>query len=284
MALQHELTGRGVQVLILNLSTVADHDLTIIPGGHVEVDGERIDNRWSVWWRRVGAVPDHPRMSELESRLRREEIEELVLGGLLAACPRWIDDPHQMAHAEHKLVQLATADQLNVPVPRTIATNRPAAARALATGGVVAKAASAGTGLAPFADRFDAADLDLLPVAPTLLQRRIDAIADLRVAVVADDCWIWRRERATDDVLDWRAADPAGEQFAPYTDTSVAQAAAQITARLGLSVSVQDWLVGRDGERWFLEANPAGQWLFLDGADQLVTPALADHLARGRSR
>ena len=71
---------------------------------------------------------------------------------------------------------------------------------------------------------------------------------------------------------------------ARYTDARVARAAGQITARLGLSVSVQDWLVDREGERWFLEANPAGQWLFLDGADQLVTPALADHLAHEHSR
>jgi hypothetical protein len=283
-AVREELTSRGVTVLTFNLSTIADHDLTITPGTDVQIDGVRIDDEWTVWWRRIGGVPDHPRMSELESQLRREEIEELLLGGLLAAGPRWVDQPHQMAHAEHKLVQLAIAAELRVPVPRTVATNQSAAAHELmAAGRVVAKAASAGIGLAPFADRFDNADIDRLAVAPTLLQHRVDAVADLRVVVIADRSWVWRRQREGNDPIDWRAADPAGKQFVAHTDSHVGRAAELITARLGLSVSIQDWLVDRDGQCLFLEANPAGGWLFLAGADQLVPPALADHLTCGRS-
>jgi hypothetical protein len=279
------LTGFGGQVLTVNLTTIADHELTIVPGCGVDIDDARVDQQWTVWWRRVGQVPDHPRMTELESRLRREEIEELVLGGLLAAGPRWVDHPHRMANAEHKLVQLAAAAaESTIHVPRAVATNRPAEARDLMAGGpVVAKAASAGVGLAPYADRLDADSVGRLPAAPTLLQRKVDAVADLRVVVVADQSWVWRRPRDGDALVDWRAVDPAGEQFTFWNDNDMSPAAERMTSRLGLTMSVQDWLVDREGRHWFLEANPAGQWLFLERADELVTPALAWHLAYGRA-
>jgi hypothetical protein len=50
-----------------------------------------------------------------------------------------------------------------------------------------------------------------------------------------------------------------------------------MSAALGLSMSVQDWLVSDRGPV-FLESNAQGAWLFLSGSDQLVTPAVAQHL------
>jgi hypothetical protein len=44
-----------------------------------------------------------------------------------------------------------------------------------------------------------------------------------------------------------------------------------------LTVSVQDWLE-TDRGLVFLEVNPQGTWLFLDGAEAAVAPALARHL------
>jgi hypothetical protein len=49
---------------------------------------------------------------------------------------------------------------------------------------------------------------------------------------------------------------------------------------LGLTHSSQDWLLTREGPV-FLETNPGGQWLFLEGSEQSVIPALVAHL-RGR--
>lgn len=45
-------------------------------------------------------------------------------------------------------------------------------------------------------------------------------------------------------------------------------------------MSVQDWLE-TEGAPVFLEANPQGAWLFLDRADDLVVPVLAQHLLHG---
>ena len=51
-----------------------------------------------------------------------------------------------------------------------------------------------------------------------------------------------------------------------------------VTRSLGLSCAVQDWVIDVEGQRIFLEANVEGQWLFLPGARERVTPSLVDHL------
>jgi hypothetical protein len=39
-------------------------------------------------------------------------------------------------------------------------------------------------------------------------------------------------------------------------------------------------VVSADGKPIFLEANPCGSWIFLDGGRDLVAPALVRHFAR----
>lgn len=80
-----------------------------------------------------------------------------------------------------------------------------------------------------------------------------------------------------DGVVDWRAIDPSGKSFVVVSADRIDRAARAITRSLGLSTSVQDYLDTPDGPV-FLEANPQGSWLFLSDAEDLIVPALAQHL------
>lgn len=277
------LTTVGARVAVGNLASFAQLPMTISPGERVEVGDVRVDARSSVWYRRIGVPADVPGMGALEARLRREELAALVFGGLDAAGPRWVDRPDVVARAEAKLWQLAVASSLAVPVPPTLASSEPGHARTFAAAGpTLAKPASSGVGLAPFAEQLRDEDLEHLPACPTLLQRAVDAVADLRVVVVGQQGFIWRRERAIGQAMDWRAADAAGAGFRLVEDEPLAKSAVAVAGGLGLSMSVQDWV--DDGRQcWFLEANPVGQWLFLDGAAELIGPAVADLLLGARS-
>ena len=90
----------------------------------------------------------------------------------------------------------------------------------------------------------------------------------------------WTRPRRREDPVDWRAADPSGHSFARSHVDAVTSAAVDINKSLGLSFSVQDWLLSEEGPV-FLEVNPSGQWLFLTGAETDVADALAEELTRG---
>lgn len=274
--------GARAEVNYIDLQACIQMPLEIVPGEYVRSGGQVVaSGGTTVWWRRTGYIPPDARTGRAENRLRAEETRAQMVGGLLSIGVRWIDHPGLVQTAEHTLLQLSVARSVGVQTPTTTVTNTREAAQALAKSHrLVAKSISAGEGIAPFADTFDECVVDLLPNAPTLLQQQIVGLADLRVVVVGDNAYVWRRARKQGEPLDWRRPDPAGAEFSAFTQPAVAASAVAITHRLGLTFSAQDWVETEDGNV-FLEANPVGQWLFLTGADEIVGSALAEHLLGG---
>ena len=88
-----------------------------------------------------------------------------------------------------------------------------------------------------------------------------------------------KRPRRVDDACRSRALT-AHRAFttepAPQFVHSLASTAAE---QLGVGYSAQDWIQDADGTWWFVDLNPAGQWLFLPNkvAEQ-VTAAIASLL------
>lgn len=237
----------------------------------------RLASSTTVWWRRVGMV-DVSGLDGEEARLAIDEGPHVLRGALMSAGVRWVDDPFDVERAELKLHQLGIAASLGIPTPASCVTNEPSTASEFERGRpLVAKALSPGQGIAPFVDAVSAADVERVAALPTLLQERVGATADLRLVVVRDEVWAWRRSRS-DTTLDWRREDPDGTGFRPVDSDAVAILAHRLNSALRLSMSVQDWLETDDGPV-FLEVNPQGAWLFLEGAPQSVTPAVARHLA-----
>jgi glutathione synthase/RimK-type ligase-like ATP-grasp enzyme len=234
----------------------------------------------SVWWRRPGWFENEV-LAQDELDLARDESAVMLPGALEAVAVRWVDEPWTTARARNRLVQCSHAVALHIPFPETVVTNSShVAAGFLATGPVLAKTISTGSGLAPFVEEADINDIGLVANAPVFLQRRVEAEADWRLVTVGSACHAWRRVRRPDGPVDWRVEDPAGLAFRGISPPpTLSTAAIALQGHLGLTFSVQDWLEA-DGTWTFLEVNPQGQWLFLDGADGLVGESLAMHLVR----
>jgi len=67
--------------------------------------------------------------------------------------------------------------------------------------------------------------------------------------------------------LDWRSTGANHTRWgiaSASTRAMVASKAVSLAKRLGLGFSSQDWVVDQRDEPFFLEANPNGQWLFLN--------------------
>jgi hypothetical protein len=235
-----------------------------------------ISRKTCVWWRWAGRV-DTIDLDDQEASLACDESPHLLIGAMEEVGARIVDHPFVVARAETKELQLAIARRLGFSVPATLVTNEPDVARAFAANRkIVAKAVSSGVGIAPYvAEVFDS-DLDAVRTLPTMLQELVSASADLRVVVVGDDYWGWRRPREA-GMVDWRQTDPGGSGFVPVANQDLGTAACEITSALGLSISVQDWLEA-DGDLIFLESNAHGAWLFLSGSQEKVAPAIARHL------
>lgn len=280
-AVQDALGSASVPTIRLSATTVTSSRLTWSPGAPLVVDylGERwcVSERSTVWWRRVGragaAIP-----TPMESALVADEVHTLLPGVLEAVGVRWVDAPWSQFQARLKAHQLSVAHALAISIPRTLVTGAEDDAALFSPAKpVVAKAASTGTGIAPFVDVVTADELRLVSACPTILQERVDGYADARVVTVGEHQLVWVRPRFGDAPPDWRAVDPDGRGFV-YTSEPHAIAAVQIAHALGLTFSVQDWLLTSNGPV-FLEVNAQGQWLFLDGATEQVVPALVRHLS-----
>lgn len=275
-----QLQALGARTLCLNLSDLVSRTLVSRIGAldvAVGNNWSRVDQESTVWWFRPGRAHVEEGTAADEAQLIADEAPAVLIGSLRAAGVRWVDDPDVIRRAEWKLNQLAVAASLKLPTPRWIVTNSPTAAQQFADGHpVIAKPLSAGHGIAPHVATVLPQDLTHPSDLATLLQHKVEAVADIRVAVVNGKTWVWRRAREPDTV-DWRAVDPGGRGFSPVPPETIGTAPGQITSALGLTMSVQDWLETESGPV-FLEANPQGSWLFLDGAESSVGAALAHHL------
>jgi hypothetical protein len=278
------LDAARIRTAQFDLSRAGKEAVDVVPGSHVIVGKDRIVGGWTVWWRRAAATAPSPwagetRLDANEAALAEAELRDILLGGLLSLELRWVDDPYAVLKAEQKLLQLAVAKECLATTPLTRATNQIAYGQALlADGPLIAKAISSGPGIAPYAGSVDAGMLERLPEAPTVLQRQVAAVADLRAVVVGEEVFCWRRARDLSDIVDWREADPGGRSFVPAPSRQLRRIAPALNSRLGLTVGIQDWLEGPDGTLTFLEVNPCGSWMFLDGAETRVGSALAQHL------
>jgi hypothetical protein len=279
---QQRLSDTGVPAVRLDLGTALNRDVDVRPGATVRVGEAVITPSWTVWWRRATHPRASPGVPGGEGALAADEAVAIVVGGLSSLGVRWVDEPFAVLRAEQKLHQLAIAARLGVPTPPTLATSDSTAAEVFARSGpTIAKTISSGAQPGPHADHIQPADTALVASAPTVLQRRIDATHDVRAVVIGGSAYVWRRQRADGDPVDWRAADPVGRGFAyvPQPDKRLTRHAVTLNQSLDLTVSVQDWLLRDGASPVLLEVNPAGAWLFLDKAESIVADALAAHLS-----
>jgi hypothetical protein len=107
----------------------------------------------------------------------------------------------------------------------------------------------------------DAPELDHLESAPFMIQERLEAERHLRVVTVNNRAWACELD-ARGLPLDWRKDDDAHHLFVPAHAKTVESAAIALAEVARLGYSSQDWIVQR-GKPYFVDLNPAGQWLFL---------------------
>jgi hypothetical protein len=88
-------------------------------------------------------------------------------------------------------------------------------------------------------------------------------VAERHLRVVTVNKRVWACElKAGALPLDWRKDEDAHHSFVPTHDEGVESSALAIAAAASLGYSSQDWII-QSGTAYFVDLNPAGQWLFL---------------------
>ncbi|MCX3064318.1 ATP-grasp ribosomal peptide maturase [Streptomyces beihaiensis] len=292
-----ELNAEGIPVVRL--------DPAELPGG-VDVSGEWAHGAFhghlsaggrvvsmsglrSIWVRRPGRPSAR---AQAASPWLTEESTQALYGMLRCTDARWMNHPDAARQARYKPWQLWLARACGLPVPATLITTFPRAAREFADRypDLVVKPVSGahpgdGTLAVPTTRVRPGEDFRDVAHGPTLLQRRIRKAADIRLTCVGDQLFAARAAHPADgphasDVVDVRFADAVG----PWTPVPVprrtADAVHAYLTRAQLAYGAFDFVEDVDGIWWFLECNQAGQFGFVEiETGQRIGRAVARWLA-----
>ncbi len=273
-AVQEHLDGCGVQVRRVDTAALGALTAPVtahLNGGAVtgDVAGVSLDRIVGVWHRRPSEFPAADERDAAELRAG--------IGGILAGLP-YLNHPADMAVAAFKPYQLLTASRCGLPVPETmVSTVRPVAAAMAARchGGVVVKPMSRFAG--GLVDEHDRSGWDR---AVHLTQQRITTRRHVRLTVVDGTTFAALIESPH---LDWRRDPHACRYQTLETPPEVAGPVRRLMALLRLRCAALDFAIDESGCWWFLEANPNGQWLWLEHATGLpIAAAVATALRQTR--
>jgi glutathione synthase/RimK-type ligase-like ATP-grasp enzyme len=201
-----------------------------------------------------------------------------------------MNHPDASRRARHKPWQLRLAQRSGLPVPATLITTFPQAAREFADRlpDLVVKPVSGAHPQEPpraVPTSRVAPDADFAAVAygPTLLQRRVAKRADIRLTVVGDEMLAARKETAPDahpDDVDVRFA-PADLPWRPAeVPACAADGVRKYLRDAGLAYGAFDFAEDADGTWWFLECNQSGQFGFVEvETGQPIARTIAEWLA-----
>jgi glutathione synthase/RimK-type ligase-like ATP-grasp enzyme len=277
-------TRSRVDVVRLSLRDLPKGLFTWDPRGELLLNGNAI-SAIAGFWRRPGS-PDVSTFDERFAAFVERESRDALVGGLLTSTVRWLTHPSSLWEAELKIVQLNCASDLGLAIPETLVTNDKERALRFASSleNVVVKPVRYGLlaaepePLVAWTSRVTNQQLGKLEGPPVILQREVRANGHLRVVTVGRRTFVARLDT---DRLDWREQLENHERFKVVgTDEflDVRSQACALAESLELGLSAQDWILAAEGPL-FLEANPSGQWLFLDVAMAgELSAAVADEL------
>lgn len=252
----------------------------------------------SIWFRRPGKPfedIDEDSVSPEVAHYVSEQWLSFMDGLLSIENVLWINEPGRNQDAECKILQLRRAQQLGLSVPRTCITSSKKEALEFyrqCEGRVVVKALYSPLIEYPDKDFFIFTtlleEIDDIPenefsIAPSIFQERLMGKIDYRVTVIGQHCFTVKIEGKDGSAvaLDWRTQKD-GLLFTPCElPQDVAGHCIKLVQSLALMFGAID-LAEVDGQFYFLEINPNGEWGWLQ-ADLPIAETLADYLIAGKT-
>lgn len=298
-----ELRQRSVPFLRLNtedlpatiLSFDEGHDL----GGSIQT-GTRsysLDAFQSGYYRRPEAPIPHAGLSSEAAAYAVQEWSAAARTIWNTLEGRWLNSPFAILRAEDKPRQLTVARKVGLSVPTTIIGNNFDAACALVANRrcIVKPLRRAliedptGPGSVIYTtelEHLNERDRAAFTAVPLIVQEKIEKNRDVRVTVVDERVAavaISSQDRPETSV-DWRRGsrtDLLHERI--ELPDNIVRKCIEVTKALDLRFAAIDLVHDCDGAYWFLEANPNGQWAWLEAVDGIsIAAMIVDALTKSR--
>ena len=228
----------------------------------------------SVWYRRVVQPIPPAILPSSERAFVAGEFRHLAMGLVLDPSALWVNPIDKVSIAEHKLYQLRVARACGFRVPRTLVSSDIDKLRHFSESndtGTICKPIFHGLfsdGSSRYSiytrrvtkDMFDAHSVSICPV---LLQEEVPRIADVRVTIIGEECFV---AEITGDagLVDWRDTEISVDYSPAEIDSATYSACRTMLEQLGLKYGAFDFIKTPDGNLVFLEVNPTGEWAWLE--------------------
>ena len=221
-------------------------------------------------------------LGDEQSFNRRELLETLRSIWRLIPSQKWLNTPEALWLAGNKVKQLRIASEIGLRIPPTLISSRPREVLDFVESheqNVIAKAVKHG-----FLDSANGMNLiftaplqltDLAScstadsVVPAIVQPRLDKECDLRITVVGDLVFpvAIRSQSYEETSVDWRTWDLTGVDL-EHERFDLPQAlraqCLELNNRLNLRFSCIDMVQTKNGDFYFLEVNPNGEWAWIE--------------------
>ena len=253
--------------------------------------GQAVDVRQlnAVWWRRPSGVSWK---KLLRPQVPTDVVDEAAIDIILNDCMAsfngillnefqgvWINHPDASRKAENKLVQLRAAHEAGFRVPRTLVSQNPDIIRqfcaALNNQAIIKTVA--GTPKTPLTTTQVNDDLlscdRALRLSPAIYQELVSGDRHLRINAFGND---FHAALMTCEHLDWRVHLDEVKVESYELPEQIQDCLRRVMQTLGLRMGIFDMKLDDNGEPVWLEVNPQGQFLFIEGMSDVK---LADKFA-----
>lgn len=280
------LQKSGIKVARIDTDTlVVNLDVSYRPGAAaVKLNGTWLgaESVTNVWYRRPERLKDNRFENSAEGRYTLAEWTESIEGFFSHIPERlWVNHPARNTAASHKIEQLTIARGLGFMIPDTLVTQdrevlvefyqryRRVIAKPMASGCVERSGGQPDSLIYTNQIRPENLDdLGDLAVCPTLFQQCIDKSADVRISVVdhyVHAVALYAVDYDGNQRCDIRRNNMADVRYETIeVPASVTAAISKLMAHYQLRFGAIDMAVSTNGDWYFLEINPNGQWAWLD--------------------
>ena len=208
----------------------------------------------------------------------------------------WISNPYSIQVAENKITQLHTAKELGFQIPKTLITNkykeiidfwdlcrREMIIKPIKDGRIDEKNF--------YTNKVGKDDIKALKknktvILPSIYQKHIQKKYDIRVTVIGKETFPVEIHSQNDvnTKTDWRTLENNTLIHKIHSlPDSIVQKCLKIVKYFNLEFGAIDMILAKNGEYYFLEINPNGQWAWIENRTGLkLTATLVNLLVRGK--
>jgi len=258
-----------------NCEDILKNDINLLIGNKQGLTINNLSAFDSVWYRRT-KLPELNDFNSGERLYLLHEVDTLMNNLFAVIKGKWLSNPIAVAAAENKFVQLNFAKEVGFNVPNTLVTtnkkelisfydaNKKTIIKPVGMGRVDYRDNSSKLIFSNILDPKKINEIDSFEIAPAIYQEYIEKEYEIRVTVIGEDIFAAsvNSQSKVESSIDWRRFKMKFEKY--LLPKEIEEKCFLLLDKLNISFGAFDLIKSTNGQYYFLEVNPNGQWVWIE--------------------